>query len=302
MSGIYTFLKKTLLYLLAFCVINMLQISFLIDLVRLEIYFCSHGIVEIRYLLLLINKEQLKDGKDCRKTFIIPIIIAIALILFFVILYIILLIIMWKIKYWNVTSRTKITMPHDLKKPYIIFKIYNSLLYIILHIIFLFDVIMFISGGISLVKHITIEKLFVYFCPLFILIFSSKIIKEELKFYIFLIYVAIIVQIVFLFLFYIYDNFKLYSVTTFAMLILLSLLFIITILCHRNFGKNLQFYIKFDPKLDKEYEYSNDLNDYDDYDDDNEEEEKDEKIFEKLKRHWKSFYDSFILHITDISE
>ncbi|EXX75781.1 hypothetical protein RirG_038870 [Rhizophagus irregularis DAOM 197198w] len=244
MSGIYTFLKKTLLYLLAFCVINMLQISFLIDLVRLEIYFCSHGIVEIRYLLLLINKEQLKDGKDCRKTFIIPIIIAIALILFFVILYIILLIIMWKIKYWNVTSRTKITMPHDLKKPYIIFKIYNSLLYIILHIIFLFDVIMFISGGISLVKHITIEKLFVYFCPLFILIFSSKIIKEELNYNI----------------------------------------------CN------------FDPKLDKEYEYSNDLNDYDDYDDDNEEEEKDEKIFEKLKRHWKSFYDSFILHITDISE
>ncbi|GBC40819.1 hypothetical protein GLOIN_2v1780283 [Rhizophagus irregularis DAOM 181602=DAOM 197198] len=244
MSGIYTFLKKTLLYLLAFCVINMLQISFLIDLVRLEIYFCSHGIVEIRYLLLLINKEQLKDGKDCRKTFIIPIIIAIALILFFVILYIILLIIMWKIKYWNVTSRTKITMPHDLKKPYIIFKIYNSLLYIILHIIFLFDVIMFISG-------------------------VQKLLKK---------------------------------ITTFAMLILLSLLFIITILCHRNFGKNLQFYIKFDPKLDKEYEYSNDLNDYDDYDDDNEEEEKDEKIFEKLKRHWKSFYDSFILHITDISE
>ncbi|RGB31135.1 hypothetical protein C1646_817493 [Rhizophagus diaphanus] len=81
------------------------------------------------------------------------------------------------------------------------------------------------------------------------------------------------------------------------MLILISLLFINTILCHRNFGKNLKFYIKFDPKLDKEYEYSNDLNDYDDYDDDNEEEEKDEKIFEKLKRHWKIFYDSFILHI-----
>jgi hypothetical protein len=51
--------------------------------------------------------------------------------------------------------------------------------------------------------------------------------------------------------------------------------------------------------LDKEYEYSNDLNDYDDYDDDNEEEEDDEKIFEKLKRHWKIFYDSFILHITE---
>ena len=65
-----------------------------------------------------------------------------------------------------------------------------------------------------------------------------------------------------------------------------------------SFGINLIFLIflvKFDPKLDKEYEYSNDLNDYDD---DNEEEEKDEKIFEKLKRHWKFFYDYFILLIS----
>jgi hypothetical protein len=50
--------------------------------------------------------------------------------------------------------------------------------------------------------------------------------------------------------------------------------------------------------LEKEFEYSNDLNDDDD-DDDDKEEEKDEKISEKLKRYWKfikkSFYDAFIL-------
>ncbi|PKK79269.1 hypothetical protein RhiirC2_842741 [Rhizophagus irregularis] len=176
MSGIYTFLKKTLLYLLAFCVVNMVQICLLIDFVRLEIYFCSSLIIyELQTIIKLDIVEQFgrsKDEKECRMKYIIPIIIAIALIIFFVILYFILFIIMWKNKYWNVTSRTKIPMPYDLK-------------------------------------------------------------------------------------------------------------------------------IKFDPKLDKEYEYSNDLNDYDDYDDDNEEEKKDEKIFEKLKRRWKIFYDSFILHITE---
>ncbi|CAB4386461.1 unnamed protein product [Rhizophagus irregularis] len=205
---------------------------------------------------------------------------------------------MWKNKYWNVTSRTKIPMPYDLKKPYIAFKIYNSLLYIILHTIFLSDVVG-LSNIISLVNHYYIALSFAFLCPSFILIFSSKIIKEESTFYIFLIYVTIIGQI---FLLFFYDtNFTLdlHSVTIYVMYILMSLLFINTILCHLNFGKNLKFYIKFDPKLDKEYEYSNDLNDYDDYDDDNEEEKKDEKIFEKLKRRWKIFYDSFILHITE---
>ncbi|GES90712.1 hypothetical protein GLOIN_2v1569580 [Rhizophagus clarus] len=52
------------------------------------------------------------------------------------------------------------------------------------------------------------------------------------------------------------------------------------------------------PNLDKEFEYSNDLDNDDDYDEDDEEEEKDEKISEKLNRYWKffkiSFYDAFI--------
>ncbi|RGB31136.1 hypothetical protein C1646_270719 [Rhizophagus diaphanus] len=57
MSGIYAFLKKTLLYLLAFCVVNMVQISLLIDLVRFEIHFCSliNDIQLIRYDMTLSN-------------------------------------------------------------------------------------------------------------------------------------------------------------------------------------------------------------------------------------------------------
>ncbi|GBB94223.1 hypothetical protein RclHR1_23120003 [Rhizophagus clarus] len=72
-------------------------------------------------------------------------------------------------------------------------------------------------------------------------------------------------------------------------LILLGLTFINTILCHRNF-------VKFNPIMDKEFEYSNDLDDDDD--DDDEEDEKDEKFSEKLNRYWKlikkSFYDAYI--------
>ncbi|EXX76165.1 hypothetical protein RirG_035720 [Rhizophagus irregularis DAOM 197198w] len=60
--------------------------------------------------------------------------------------------------------------------------------------------------------------------------------------------------------------------------------------------------MKFNPNLDKEFEYSNDLDDDDDDDgeeeEEEEEEEKDEKISEKLKRYWKfikkTFYDVFI--------
>ncbi|PKY51232.1 hypothetical protein RhiirA4_532364 [Rhizophagus irregularis] len=74
-------------------------------------------------------------------------------------------------------------------------------------------------------------------------------------------------------------------------LMLLVLTFINTILCHLNFGKSHILLLKFNPNLDKDYEYSDDLDDNDD--DDEEEEEKDEKISEKLTRYWKFIKESF---------
>jgi hypothetical protein len=56
--------------------------------------------------------------------------------------------------------------------------------------------------------------------------------------------------------------------------------------------------VKFNPNLDKEYEYSNDLDDDDD-DDEEEEEEKNEKISEKLNRYWKFIKKSFILLVQE---
>ncbi|RIA87687.1 hypothetical protein C1645_827474 [Glomus cerebriforme] len=123
------------------------------------------------------------------------------------------------------------------------------------------------------------------FSPLFTLMFGSKIIKEESRGCIFLIYVALIWQFVFIILVCM-ENSSPYPITTIAILSLLCSLFINTILCHRNFGKNLKLYLElnqFNPNLDKEYEYSN----LSDDDDDDEEEEKKEKFSEKLKRYWK---------------
>ncbi|GES90709.1 hypothetical protein GLOIN_2v1569746 [Rhizophagus clarus] len=108
--------------------------------------------------------------------------------------------------------------------------------------------------------------------------FSLTIIRKELKFSVFLIYGALIAQEI-------------------IGIVLLGLTFINTILCHRNFGKNLALHLNFNPILDKEYEYSNDLDDDDD--DDEEKDEKDEMIFEILYRFCiffkQSFYDAFIL-------
>ncbi|PKY51230.1 hypothetical protein RhiirA4_424362 [Rhizophagus irregularis] len=111
-------------------------------------------------------------------------------------------------------------------------------------------------------------------------IFISGIytIRKELKFGTFLIYGSVIVQGI---CFYFWPKYK-----RILGLILLGLTFINTILCHINFGKHHIFLLKFNPNLDKEYEYLNDLDDDDD-DDEEEEEEKDEKISEKLNRYWK---------------
>ncbi|RGB42866.1 hypothetical protein C1646_661855 [Rhizophagus diaphanus] len=86
----------------------------------------------------------------------------------------------------------------------------------------------------------------------------------------YLIYVALIIQGL-CFLYYIwYITEAIPPISGILGLILLGLTFINTILCHRNFDKNLKFYfelMKFNPNLDKEFEYSNDLDDDDDDDD-----------------------------------
>ncbi|PKK80448.1 hypothetical protein RhiirC2_704243 [Rhizophagus irregularis] len=195
------FFRKTLLYLLAFCVVNIIQSIILIDVF----------IVSDVTLVTILTKPE----KDYNMTLIISNIIV---NVFFVFLYIILIIMMWKNKYWNVISRTKILIPNDMIKRY------------------------------------------------FFAIWTLE-----------------------------------FPITRILGLTLFGLTFINTILCHRNFGKNFTFYVesmKFNPNLDKEFEYSNDLDDDDDDDDEEEEEEKDEKILERLKRYWKfikkTFYDVFI--------
>ncbi|CAB4406235.1 unnamed protein product [Rhizophagus irregularis] len=92
------------------------------------------------------------------------------------------------------------------------------------------------------------------------------------------------------------------TITCFVTLSLLGLLIVNTILCHINFGKNLKFYLTFEPDLGKEYEYSNDIS----LEINNDEEEKDEKVFETLNRYWKTiktiFYNGVILQILDLIE
>uniref|UniRef100_U9U3N7 Uncharacterized protein n=2 Tax=Rhizophagus irregularis (strain DAOM 181602 / DAOM 197198 / MUCL 43194) TaxID=747089 RepID=U9U3N7_RHIID len=95
---------------------------------------------------------------------------------------------------------------------------------------------------------------------------------------------------------------KIYLFSDFVTSLLLGLLIVTTILCHINFGKNLKFYLTFEPDLGKEYEYLNDLS----LDINNGEEEKDEKAFETLNRYWKTiktiFYNGVILQILDFIE
>ncbi|PKY44413.1 hypothetical protein RhiirA4_419019 [Rhizophagus irregularis] len=307
-SGIYTFFRKTLLYLLAFCVVNIIQSIILIDIVQSYsryMYMSKLNDVNVFKLLIQLVTEVTKpdvvkklsygiDEKEYRTTLIIPNIIASGLIIFFVFLYIILIIMMWKNKYWNVISRTKILIPNDImiKKSYITYKFYNFLLYIILYLIYVWTLI---GIGDNLYG---IVGIVIIFLSLFTLTLSLIIIKKELKCSVFLIYIALILQ-GFLSLICAAQ----FPITRNLGLTLLGLTFMNTILCHRNFGKNFIFYVesmKFNPNLDEEFEYSNDLDDDDDDDDkeEEEEEEKDEKIFEKLKRYWKftkkTFYDVFI--------
>ncbi|PKY47670.1 hypothetical protein RhiirA4_444976 [Rhizophagus irregularis] len=333
-SGIYTFFKKTLLYLSAFCVVNMIQCIILIDFASLYRYTIilrkseiNNALVDNNYydiLLLSITKlnvikkfyedNGLKnefDEKKYRTTFIIPNIIAIVLIIVFVILYIILIFMTWKNEYWDFISRTKIFIPNDkIKKSYIIYKFYNFLLYIILHFIIVFHLIsissiyydpylvsVFGDNYIHYLSPIRLSIIVINFLSLYTLLLSLKIIRKELKFSIFLIYGALIVQCLH---FYFWLKLRISSfapafpISIILGLIFIGLTFINTILCHRNFGKNHILLLKFNPNLNNlEYEYSNDLDDDDD--DDEEEEEKDEKISEKLNRYWKFIKKTSIL-------
>ncbi|GES90725.1 hypothetical protein GLOIN_2v1569580 [Rhizophagus clarus] len=118
------------------------------------------------------------------------------------------------------------------------------------------------------------------FLPSFILLCSSKIIKKELRFHMFFIYLACIGQIL-IFAKYSFDGMSPNSMTCIITLILL---------------------VTFDPDLGKEYEYSNDLS----LDINNDEEEKDEISSETLNRYWKTiktiFYNGVILQILDLIE
>ncbi|CAB4406206.1 unnamed protein product [Rhizophagus irregularis] len=307
-SGIYTFFKKTLLYLLAFCVVNIIQCIILIDIVQ---YFTFGDVTNVTLIARPDVVKKFLHGigeKEYKMTLIIPNIIAGGLIIFFVLLYIILIIMMWKNKYWYAISRTNISilnMPSVIKKSYITYKFYNFLLYIILYLIVVWNLIG-MDDSLSLLKGtygvvdllVGISITVTNFLSLFTLTLSLIIIKKELKCSVFLIYIALILQFIF---FFFMANHLL--ITGIFLLTLSGLTLINTILCHRNFGKNFIFYVesmKFNPNLDKEFEYSNDLDDDDDdgEEEEEEEEEKDEKISEKLKRYWKfikkTFYDVFI--------
>ncbi|EXX76163.1 hypothetical protein RirG_035700 [Rhizophagus irregularis DAOM 197198w] len=181
----------------------------------------------------------------------------------------------WKNEYWDFISRTKILIPND--------KIKSSN-----------------SSSTDLDLSIIIKAIKIL--SLFTLALSLKIIRKELKFGIFLIYGSLIVQGL---CFYFWLDVQKYSevdnminmlsinnrmpaltLSRILGIILLGLTFVNTILCHLNFGKHHIFLLKFfNPNLDKEFEYLNDMDDDDD--DDEEEEEKDEKISEKLNRYWK---------------
>ncbi|CAB4439957.1 unnamed protein product [Rhizophagus irregularis] len=308
-SGIYTFFKKTLLYLSAFCVVNMIQCIILIDFASLYRYTIilrkseiNNALVDNNYydiLLLSITKlnvikkfyedNGLKnefDEKKYRTTFIIPNIIAIVLIIVFVILYIILIFMTWKNEYWDFISRTKIFIPNDKIKSSISSIYYDPYL-----------VSVFGDNYIHYLSPIRLSIIVINFLSLYTLLLSLKIIRKELKFSIFLIYGALIVQCLH---FYFWLKLRISSfapafpISIILGLIFIGLTFINTILCHRNFGKNHILLLKFNPNLNNlEYEYSNDLDDDDD--DDEEEEEKDEKISEKLNRYWKFIKKTSIL-------
>ncbi|GET51156.1 hypothetical protein GLOIN_2v1569739 [Rhizophagus irregularis DAOM 181602=DAOM 197198] len=319
-SGIYTFFKKTLFYLSAFCVVNMIQCIILIDFVCLYRYKILH---KGNYFLKYVTKpnvfkkfyedgvfDVLENEKKYISTFIIPNIIAIFLIIVFINLYNVLIFMTWKNEYWDFISRTKILIPNDkIKKSYIIYKFYNFLLYILLNLIVIFNLfdiydIFSITSSNSSSTDLDLSIIIkaIKILSLFTLALSLKIIRKELKFGIFLIYGSLIVQGL---CFYFWLDVQKYSevdnminmlsinnrmpaltLSRILGIILLGLTFVNTILCHLNFGKHHIFLLKFfNPNLDKEFEYLNDMDDDDD--DDEEEEEKDEKISEKLNRYWK---------------
>ncbi|CAB5372840.1 unnamed protein product [Rhizophagus irregularis] len=196
---------------------------------------------------------------------------------------------MWKNGYWSVNSCTKIRPNDKIKQSYIMYKSFNFLLYITLHTIATFHLSATYTNYHDLVSLNVFTIIFtgMGFFSLFTLTFSFKIIKRELKFRVFLIYITLIVQGLCSFFFYYYFWNGKDLIGVIIILILLVFTFINTILCHRNFGKSHILLIKFNPNLDKDYEYSDDL------DDDEEEEEKDEKISEILNRYWKFIKESF---------
>ncbi|CAB5196122.1 unnamed protein product [Rhizophagus irregularis] len=337
-SGIYTFFKKTLFYLSAFCVGNyFLKYGNYYDVLLLSstilIYISSLSLssIYVNSLITLLKKkisrkvtkpnvfkkfyedgvfDVLENEKKYISTFIIPNIIAIFLIIVFINLYNVLIFMTWKNEYWDFISRTKILIPNDkIKKSYIIYKFYNFLLYILLNLIVIFNLfdiydIFSITSSNSSSTDLDLSIIIkaIKILSLFTLALSLKIIRKELKFGIFLIYGSLIVQGL---CFYFWLDVQKYSevdnminmlsinnrmpaltLSRILGIILLGLTFVNTILCHLNFGKHHIFLLKFfNPNLDKEFEYLNDMDDDDD--DDEEEEEKDEKISEKLNRYWK---------------
>ncbi|CAI2168176.1 17952_t:CDS:2 [Funneliformis geosporum] len=102
------------------------------------------------------------------------------------------------------------------------------------------------------------------FLPLFILTYGSKIIRMELKWRIYLLYVALIWVIILTWYEndpFLWDDENMISFNKMELiqqvtLILSSFLLICTIICHKNFGKGLRYYLEFDQELKYEYEAS----------------------------------------------
>ncbi|GES90727.1 hypothetical protein GLOIN_2v1569580 [Rhizophagus clarus] len=279
LSGIYTILVKKLVYFLVFCIVHTIPITVLAD----DLSFFRP-----------------QDDEILKTTYV-----AIFTITLFVIFFMTLFIIIWRKKYWGVNSRTKISIPKNLKKSYIIYNIHVVLLYSTLCFIMTSNSLFILDTNYFLYvtnDDVALSSIYILliFLPSFILLFSSKIIKKELRFHMLFIYLAYVGQILFFLLYVLGHNFSRNLIIWIVTIILLGFLIVSTILCHINFGKNLKFYLTFDPILDKEYEYSNDFS----LDINIDEEEKDEKASETLKRYLKAiktfFYNGVVRQILDL--
>ncbi|CAG8596123.1 15053_t:CDS:2 [Funneliformis mosseae] len=266
-SGIYTIVEKKLIYLLAFCVIHIIPIMVLINIAVDDILNIEDEYVDIN------GFEDNKEDKEELKKFVKPNIFASA----------ILRKMYYEFRYWDVT---KISIPSELRGSYISYKYYNFILHILLHFIVTFQGLLttyniyeYTINNSNVEMAITMS---IRLLPFFYMTFSSKIIRLESKWRVFLIYISLIWQIIITIRDLQNDSkylFGIHGVT----LVLTCLLFLNTIVCHLNFGKidksgkELKYYLEFDPELKDEYEYSK-LNIVDD--------ESDSELF--YKHYWKS--------------